>query len=270
MRSRFENIFKCADHAEPAKTLEQVEKLLPLAERHAREGLAHRVAWAAASMEYPDLSLARDAVSLYLGCGHSTGNVERFLKYVGERGHITKSGSFLPDVMLCMHAPQVKDVAELPSSSDRAPSRRGIVAKGSYLQRVIEAYIAVYSGREWSRTPKLRRDAGVARCKKDGPKPRTEAAFMRRRELEIRDLEAQSKSDGPASKKLRFRGQDVPSEDEALDKTAPNVKIREDAAKRGKAKAAGLPPASIAKAKSDWNKRQQNMKARRWANCSGA
>ena len=233
-------------------------------------GLPHRCAWAAASLEYPDLALARDAVSLYLGCGHSTGNVERFLKYVGDRDHIARSGSFLRDVMLCMHAPLVKDVAELPHESERAQSRRGITPKGSYLQRVIDAYAAVYGGRAWSKTPKTRRDVGVARRKKGDSEPRTEAAFLRRREVEIRKLEAGSKSEGPASKKVRFRGVDVPSLDEAMDKTAANEKIRESAARRGKAKAAGLSPASVAKAKSDWHKRQQRAEAKRWVGSSGA
>ena len=137
--------------------------------------------------------------------------------------------------------------------------------KGSYLQSIIEAYSAVYGGRAWSKMPKLRRDAGVPKRKRDGPKPRTEAAFLRRREMEIKQLEAQNTSDGPASKKVCFRGANIPAEDEALDNAVSHTKIRDAAAKRGAAKAAGVPPASLAKAKADWNKRQLRIKARRWA-----
>ena len=58
-------------------------------------------------MDYPELPLARDAVSLYLGCGHSTGNVERLLKLVAIREQI-RSPAFIQDVMFCFQAPKVK------------------------------------------------------------------------------------------------------------------------------------------------------------------
>ena len=77
--------------------------------------MPHRQAWSAASAEFPELALARDAVSLYLGCGHSAGNVERLLKLVALREHI-RSPTFVHEAVLCSQAPKVKDVAHVSNS----------------------------------------------------------------------------------------------------------------------------------------------------------
>ena len=175
MRNRFIGIFRQAKHENPEESMEQVVKLLPYAEKHSREGLPHRNAWAAASLEFPHLLLARDAVSLYLGCGHSTGNVERCLKLVALHEHI-RSSDFVKDILYCTQAPQVTDV----SFVSREPGgSRMITPKGTYLPRLLKAYGKTFGGRRWKGGPEARRDKGVARPTKDAAVVKTEAAFLR-------------------------------------------------------------------------------------------
>jgi len=61
--------------------------------------------------------------------------------------------------------------------------------KGPYLPRLLSAYAELVGGRAWSKTPKTRRDKGVARSIKDNGEVKTESAFLRKREAEIRILE---------------------------------------------------------------------------------
>jgi len=49
MRQRVENIFKAANHKDPKANMEQLEKLLPVGEKHWQSGMPNRFAWAAAS-----------------------------------------------------------------------------------------------------------------------------------------------------------------------------------------------------------------------------
>ena len=104
-------------------------------------------------MDYPELPLARGAVSLYLGCGHSTGNVERLLKLVAIREHI-RSPAFIQDVMFCSQAPKVKDVTYASPAQIGTP--RCNAPKGPYLPRIMKAYQHIFKGRAWSKDPKIR------------------------------------------------------------------------------------------------------------------
>ena len=95
----------------------------------------------AASKEYPDLQMARDVVPLFLVCAHNTNNVERFLKLVGERDNICKNGTFLHEMMLCVHSPESNDVVVLPT---RAMTGVEIKPNGKYSQQVIDAYTETF------------------------------------------------------------------------------------------------------------------------------
>ena len=148
--------------------------------------------------------------------------------------------------MLCAHSPEPKDVVVLPT---RAMTRVEIKPKGKYLQQVIDAYTETYGGRPCSSTPKVRRYVGVARPQRDESNPHTEAALLRRRELEIRDIERAM--EGPAPKKVRFDGVKVPDRCDTFDKTTANDQVRENAAKRKSSKTAGVSQKAIARTKKD-------------------
>jgi len=258
-RKRFLSIFQAAGHKTPEKTFEEVLELMPHAEKHSRDGVPHRHAWAAASVEYPTLSLARDAVSLYLGCGHSTGNVERLLKLVALREH-ERSSQFVNDIMLCTHAPKVKDVAFVADGHDRS---RSIVPRGTYLPRILKAYGAIFGGRAWSKAPKARRDKDVARPIRDTANVTTEAAFMRKREAEIRSLEHAEKSGAVQKKPRTAFGAEIPADSGAF-VTDAIKKVRSDARAREEAKKAGPAKGAVDKYLDKHAKKERMKHEKRW------
>ena len=73
-------LFDGAGYDQAARTTmwSQWLRLLPAAEAGHRSGLTFRQAWARASREYPELPHGRDAVNLYIGSVHTTGETERF------------------------------------------------------------------------------------------------------------------------------------------------------------------------------------------------
>ena len=78
-KAKLLRLFDGAGYDQAARTtmLSQWLRLLPAAEAGHRSGLAIRQAWALASREYPELHHGRDAVNLYIGCAHTTGEAER-------------------------------------------------------------------------------------------------------------------------------------------------------------------------------------------------
>ncbi len=146
MKDRWLAIFQRAQHTQPDKTFQELLSLLLVAERFAKGGMSLREAWAKASVVFPELLLARDAVTLLLGCTHSTGNVERLLKTVAlqqtaDRGRLLSSS--LNDVFLVdAHAPLVEDICE---EQVARPLVGGsiIVPKSPYLPRIRGTTLAI-------------------------------------------------------------------------------------------------------------------------------
>ena len=66
-RKCFLRILRNVKHLDPDRTLDEVLKLLPAAEKHAKAGLDNRQSWAAASLQFPELHWGREGVSTFLG-----------------------------------------------------------------------------------------------------------------------------------------------------------------------------------------------------------
>ena len=100
-----------------------------LAEAGHRSGLTIRQAWAQASKEYPELPHGRDAVNLYIGCAHTTGETERFLKVLAEQNDGTRGlqdADTLNDILqVSRHAPPVEDL------SVKVANAQSVHAKGA-------------------------------------------------------------------------------------------------------------------------------------------
>ena len=110
-------LFDGAGYDQAARTTmwSQWLRLLPAAEAGHRSGLTFRQAWARASREYRELAHGRDAVNLYIGCVHTTGETERFLKVLAEQNDGTRGlqeADTLNDILqVHRHAPPVQDIS---------------------------------------------------------------------------------------------------------------------------------------------------------------
>ena len=195
-RKCFLRIFKNARHHDAEKTLSQMLKLLPAAEKHAKTGLDNRQSWAAASLEFPELHWGREGVTTFLGAYITTSNLERFLRTVGRRREIS-TGVFMNDIVLCdLLAPLPGQVAETPTSQAHGgETPRSIIPRGPYLSAIVRCYHQIFGGRRWKREPKPRRNLGlhrdvdkVARQRKRKGQPITEGTFIRNREKELRQV----------------------------------------------------------------------------------
>jgi hypothetical protein len=148
----------------PGAALQQFLRLLPSAESHFSQGACEKDAWCRASSEFPELELGRAAVSLYVVCMHTTGNIERSLKDVAAQhtaGRGSMLGCTLDDIMqVNLHSPPFETIA---SQFVCASGKREIAPQGSYLPYVLKAYKESFSGRAWRRSPKKRRDVGLKR-----------------------------------------------------------------------------------------------------------
>jgi len=172
----------------------EVVSLLPAAEAGARLGLTCRQAWAKASRDYPERVLGRDAVNLLLGCVHTTGETERFLKVLaeqndGERG--LQGGETLNGILqVCRHSPPVEEI------SLEVTDLKKVRPRGTYLPRVTKAYKQLFSGgKRLLKARKVRRDKNVKRdqqklerqrVKRGAPEP--EIAFYRRRDRQVEEV----------------------------------------------------------------------------------
>ena len=196
MKKYFLQLFRRANHTDPAKTLKQMLMLLPVAEKHCKTGLTNRQSWTVASLEHPDLLLGREGVTLLLGAYITTSNIERFLRRVGNRHHLSKYEN-LNDMVLCdLHAPVPTKVAHVDRNlgcGGKTP--RTIIPKGVYLDKIINTYHTYFGGRCWRKEAKNRRDAGVkkdeatvAARRKRKRQPATEGSFIRARENEIKEV----------------------------------------------------------------------------------
>ena len=190
-------LFEGAGYEEAArgKMWSQWLRLLPAAEASFQAGLTSRQAWARASRDFPELPHGRDAVNLFLGCVHTTGETERFLKVLagqndGERA--TQLSETLNDLLVVhRHAPPLEEV----SVEVRQPGLTGksVQAKGTYLPRVCKTYKEHFShGRRFRKARKQRRDKGTQRDEKKLEKmrvargaPEPEAVFYRKRDRQV-------------------------------------------------------------------------------------
>ena len=267
MRKRFLKIFERAGHDNPETTLEQVLLLLPIAEKHSKEGLPHRLAWAAASHEFPNLAFAREAVSLFLGCLHTTGNVERSLKLVAMRKEsYTDSG--LSDLVLCTQAPRPADAAAIAKGVVGCQAE--IFPKNKYLPTIVKVYAQTFGGRRWSKEPKPRRDKGVARPSRTSKaRVPTEAAFMRKREREVRGVMQESAEQRASKRRCSEFGGAVP-EDDAMFVTPAIEQVREAARCRQSQKQVGPNLKAVSAAINKSKKRADGATQRRWAGRSTA
>ena len=157
------------DDAARGKMWSEWLRLLPAAEASFQAGLTSRQAWARASRDFPELPHGRDAVNLFLGCVHTIGETERFLKVLagqndGERA--TQLSETLNDLLVVhRHAPPLEEV----SVEVRQPGLTGksVQAKGTYLARVCKIYKEHFShGRRFRKARKQRRDKGTQRDEK--------------------------------------------------------------------------------------------------------
>ena len=238
MKKNFLAIFKMAKHPDPQRTYEEMLKLLPAAEQHARTGLDNRQAWAAASLEQPGLQWGREGVTLLLGAYITTSNIERFLKRVGIRDTVSSGGS-LVDVVICdLHAPRPAEVAEAHQHQRLGgETPRTIIPKGMYLNNIVSAYHSVFKGRPWKKEPKARRDRGiirdvdkVAQQRKRKGLPSTEGTFIRAREKEIHEV-LQEPPEERARKRAKCTHGPVP-EDSNKYLTQASVDLRNKAERR--------------------------------------
>ena len=218
---------------DPKKTLDEVMKLLPYAEHMHKEGLGIRESWAAASRDNPHLTLARDAVNLLICNKHTTGSVERMLRVVtaqrdAERGLLSRDALrdvFLADVLGPKGTEVVIQEAAGPfRSSTGGTHHHGpahtITPKGPYLSKILKAYRLTFGGRNFKRQPKKRRDFGIARSEADlerkqrRAKTTTEAAFLRRREKDMKATVAMSAEERGRKRKISLVGGEVPPDTE--------------------------------------------------------
>ena len=168
-------------------------RLLPAAEAGHRSGLTFRQAWARASREYPELAHGRDAVNLYIGCVHTTGETERFLKVLAEQNDGTRGlqeADTLNDILqVHRHAPPVQHI------SLEVANAQSLRAKGGYLPHICGVYRKVFShGKRFLKARKPRRDKGVKRDvatleaqRLARGAPETEAAFLRKRDRQVEE-----------------------------------------------------------------------------------
>ena len=167
----------------------------------------NRQAWVQASVGFPEKRLARELVTLYLGCTGSTSNVERTLKKVAVRCERSPNLDSFSELVMCdVHAPRVLDVTQCDDNTgvgqttayvgqttgsvgqttfvagQTAPGR--IRPKGKYLDCIRKLYKDVFKGRAYRRAPKIRRDKGTKRHMPDTARgsKMSEAAFNRRRD----------------------------------------------------------------------------------------
>lgn len=238
MKKFFLQLFRRANHSDPEKTLKEMLILLPVAEKHSKTGLTNRQSWTVASLEHPDLLWGREGVTLLLGAYITTSNIERFLRRVGNRHHLSKYEN-LNDMVLCdLHAPMPTKVAHVDRNLGRGgQTPRTIIPKGVYLDKVIGTYHTHFGGRCWRKQPKDRRDAGVkkdeakvAASRKRKRKPATEGSFIRARENEIKEVLKQ-----PPEERLKRRADcvhgPVPADTEKYLSKA-SVDLRNQAEKR--------------------------------------
>ena len=171
--------------------MKEMETLLPAAEKFAREGFGNRESWAKATLDFPELQLARLGVDLLLGCLATIVNVERLLKRVAHRGDVS-TGVEMNDIFLCdAHAPKPHEVADAPSSHALV-EHKAIVPKTPYLSKILGTYETIFGGRRWKEQPKKYRNAGVQKdpdalqkLRRDKGLPQTETDVLRTREAEI-------------------------------------------------------------------------------------
>jgi len=122
----------------------------------------------------------------------------------------------LADIVLCdLMARLVKNVADVAV----LPGRRGshVVAKTSYVHKIIRTYRAVYGGRLWRRQPQHRRGAGVPRVSHRAKRAGTEleAVFVRKRAREVEDIMAEKPEDRASKRRRTAVGGAIPEDTQA-------------------------------------------------------
>jgi hypothetical protein len=255
MKEYFLNIFSKAKHTNPERTYDEMLKLLPSAEKHAKLGLDNRQAWAVASLEQADLLWGREGVSLLLGAYTTTSNIERFLKRVANRGSFQK----FDEIVLCdLHSPRPSEVADIhrhQGVGGKTPTT--IIPKGPYLNSIVSTYLSVFGGRSWKKQPRARRDKGiqkdlgkVARQRKRKGQPSTEGTFMRAREKEIQEVLKESPEER-ARKRARCTHGPVP-EDSNKYLSQASLEVRNKAVLREERKARKVERATKKNPKKRW------------------
>ena len=138
-------------------------KLLPFAEGHHSSGVSWRAAWATASADFPEFSVGRLVVQLFVGALHQTSNVERTFGDVAlheARQRAALQGRTLETLLLARQGPPVEKLAK----KERDAAGLVVLTPRPTAIAILRAYVAKYSLERRPnvcRQRKRRRDAGV-------------------------------------------------------------------------------------------------------------
>ena len=180
----------------PTNAVTEFQKLVPFAERQWSKGADRQQAWARAAAAFPELKMARELVTVYLSCLHSTGATERSLKDVALH-HSASRTSMSEDtvensILIAVHGPTVDSVARRETLQDGTSL---IVPVGRFLPKVVEAYKAAYGTKACHRARKphrhigSRQDLGARKRRRiEAGRPQPEAEFLRDRQDSVRAL----------------------------------------------------------------------------------
>ena len=124
---------------DPGKSLQEVQRLVPSAEAHHRNGCGTLAAWARATRDFPEYKRGREAVNLLLVYLHSTGDAERMLRNIPwqerqDRAHMLDTT--LESLLIAMQAPMGDDVGKQEGGNFKAI--------GNYLANIIKRYSYVF------------------------------------------------------------------------------------------------------------------------------
>ena len=217
------------------------KRLLVSAEVHYKGCCTVQQAWARASSDFPELTLGREQVSLYLVFGGNTGTVERWLKsvamqYTAERSKML--GCTVDDALQGeLMAPAPHEVCrriETPAGvAHVAPS-------GNYLPSILREYRQDKKRHRTGKAPKPRRDKNIPRdvealnaARVEKGRPITERETLDKREVEMKRLVGSSDEKRNRMMAKAHFSKHVPAADSSF-VNAATEKVRDKIAKKAK------------------------------------
>lgn len=187
------------------EAVDQLLRILPRAESHARSGCGAKAAWGRASAEFPELMGARALVTCLLCLRSSTGNRERMFRVYRELRTAQRArlaDATVDDLLVGTQAPPgaaMQSAVRAASAGNQTGDTKPPLIR--YLTKLVSWHNTRHGGRERAPVPtagrKRRRDASAERDPATRAQQRTlagapcsEGAFAKRRAIAIDDAMA--------------------------------------------------------------------------------
>ena len=187
------------------EAVDQLLRILPRAESHARSGCGAKAAWGRASAEFPELKGARALVTCLLCLRSSTGNRERMFRVYRELRTAQRASladATVDDLLVGTQAPPaaaMQSAVRAASAGDQTRDTKPALTR--YLTKLVSWHNKRHGGRQRAPVPtagrKRRRDASAERDPATRAQqltltgvPCSERAFAKRRAIAIDDAMA--------------------------------------------------------------------------------